>query len=250
VPTPLGRLVPDVPAPVVLDPVVLRVRRLRVVDPDVPRRRADVPGAHGTESTAEFWFAATEPSAAALLPVRFEFAVALALPEAAPVVLALPLAFVLPFALAVLFPLALPRAAAEPERRVVPVVAVDGVHGVVCAPVCAPGDVVLGVLCDPWLDRVDGVDVDGDDVLPDEYWATAGTASARLSATPPAHVITFLLTCHLRMIDAISIRHSGLHAMFQQGSVGDLLTALMLERMGHSKRSASIGSSAAALRAG
>jgi len=70
---------------------------------------------------------------------------------------------------------------------------VDGVHGAACAPVCAPGD--AGVVFEvPWLERVEGVDVDGDDELPPDDCAIAGTASARLSATPPAHVMTFLLT--------------------------------------------------------
>jgi hypothetical protein len=72
---------------------------------------------------------------------------------------------------------------------------VDGVHGAASAPVCTPGDLVPDVpvvpRCDPWLDRVDGDDVDGDDVLPVD-WAIAGTASARLSAMPPAHVIHLL----------------------------------------------------------
>ena len=64
-----------------------------------------------------------------------------------------------------LVPLARPRAADLPAA--LPEVA-DGGHGVACAPVCAPDDVVVPeVPCfEPWLDRVDGV---GDDVLPLPY---------------------------------------------------------------------------------
>ena len=189
VPTAPGLVVPDVPAPVVLFvPVVLPVRarvRLRVVDRDVPRRVADVRGAHGTWSTAPTWLSAICPSAT--VPVRLLFAVALALPDAA-----LPVAlFVSPVAAVpdAFEPLRRPRAVALPDVA-------DGVQGVACAPVCTPAEVVVPeVPCvEPWRDRVDGDDVDGDDVLPLPYCASAGTASARLSATLPAHVIEFLLT--------------------------------------------------------
>ena len=122
------------------------------------------------------------PCAAA--PVRSWFALVLALPVAlfvSPVV-AVPDVFA---------PVRRPRVVAA-----LPAAVVEGTHGVACAPVCAPGDVVVPeVVFVPWLDRVDGDDVDGDDVLPVlPYCASAGTASARLSATPPANVIDLLLT--------------------------------------------------------
>jgi len=200
VPVGFGFVRPLVPAPVVLEPVVLPVRvreRLRaVVDRDVPRRVAVVPGEQGTWSTAPFSFAATCPSAE--VPVRSALALALALPDVFALVLPVAL-LVFPVALLVWPVVALPDVAAPVRRpRVVerPAVVDDGVHGVACAPVCAPDDVVVPVPClVPWLERVDGVDGDWVDVLdPLPYCATAGAAIARLSATPPAHVMTFLFT--------------------------------------------------------
>ena len=116
---------------------------------------------------------ATEPCA--VVPVRSWFARVLALAAVEPFAVALPadvpLAVVLPVA-PVLVPVVLRDAEVAERPLVVARPDVAGVHGAAFVPVCTP--------CD-------------DDVLPVD-WAIAGTASARLSATPPAHVIHFLLT--------------------------------------------------------
>jgi hypothetical protein len=135
----------------------------------------------------------------AVLPVRLPFAAerfvlrAVVLPVVPLPVAPLPV---------VLLPVALPVVEVDADepvalRLVLAVaepVAPVGVHGVCCAPVCAPPVVVVFEPAVPGCEVCVGC---VDDVLPVPC-PIAGTASAKLSAAPPAKVMNFLLNLHLQ----------------------------------------------------